>query len=81
MLTEMDILKSVVLFLLDGVDEKTTESSLEIYARWQKSSRIVIRNPYRAAWILEYFEMQKNFPRDDIREAARLDGFLQEETK
>lgn len=75
-LTETEILKSLVLFLLNAVDVKTKETSLELYERWQKYSRIKIQNPYRAAWILEYLEMQKNFSRNDIREAARLDGFI-----
>lgn len=76
MLTEEAILKSLVLFILDEVDVNIKESSLELYERWQNTSRIIIRNPFRAAWILEYLETQKNFSRDDIKEAAKLDNFL-----
>lgn len=78
-LTENSILKSLVLFILNEVDVNTRESSLELYERWQKYSQIIIRNPYRAAWILEYLKSMKNFSRDDVKEAARLDGFLKEE--
>lgn len=76
MLTETEILKSLVLFLLNKVDVTTKETSLELYERWQEYSRIKIRNPHRAAWILDYLETQKNFSREDIKEAARLDNFI-----
>lgn len=76
MLTETEILKSLVLFLLNEVDVNTKETSLELYERWQKYSRINIRNPHRAAWILDYLETLKNFSRKDMKEAARLDNFI-----
>ena len=76
MITKNDVLKSLVLFLLNDVDVDTEETSLELYARWRKSNRIAVLDPINAAWVLDYLEEQKNFSRDDIREAARLDGFL-----
>lgn len=74
--TETEILRSLVLFLLNKVDVETKKTSLELYEEWQEYSQIKIRNPHRAAWILEYLEVQKNFSRADIKEAARLDGFI-----
>ena len=75
-MTKRDVLKTLVLFLLNDVDVNTEETSLELYTRWRKSSRIAVLDPEKAAWVLDYLEEQKNFSRSDIREAARLDGFI-----
>ena len=76
MITKKNVLKSLVLFLLFDVNVDTEETSLDLYLRWRKSNRIAVLDPVQAAWVLDYLEEQKNFSRDDIREAARLDGFL-----
>lgn len=75
-MTRDDYIKSMVLFLLEDVEEDTKESAVDIYRRWKEKTGIVVKGPKLAAWTLEFFNSQKNFRRDAIREAAVIDGYI-----
>lgn len=75
-ITKRSFYKSLVLFLLNEVPENTEESVLELYDRWRKHSRLVIKDPKLAAWTLEYFARTKNFDRTALRDAAVIEGFV-----
>ena len=68
--------RSLVLFLLNDVEEDTLESSLALYDRWSKKTNLVIKSPEVAAWTLEYLERTKNIDRRALLDAAIIDGYI-----
>lgn len=75
-MTDRDFLKTLVLFLIYDVAEDTKESAVELYRRWSKKYNIKVKGPKRAAWTLEFLESQKNYRREAVIAAARIDGFI-----
>ena len=70
-ITQRSFFKSLVLFLLEDVQEDSQESVLDLYTRWSQKN-----HPKTALWTLEYFARTRNFSREALRNAAVIDGFL-----
>lgn len=75
-ITQRSFFKSLVLFLLEDVQEDSQESVLDLYTRWSQKNHLVIKDPKTALWTLEYFARTRNFSREALRNAAVIDGFL-----